>query len=242
MSSSNLSEITLHVSPLPSEFFRQTAIMQCLAFADSTISRWWSPTPKDAELNTVDDIQSFRLSRVTRDHKHRELQPGVIVVCAVIDNQAVGCAAWRPPKRLWKSETLAEMLYRKVIESKDALEDWLFPSWWYILPRRAELERLQLECMDKFLGLKAIDEMWYLKILCVHPGFQRRGIGAILLDWGLNHARERGEKVYLEASHYGKGLYAKKGFKDVGNLIAGENNEVVLPCMLWDPKTAPNQT
>ena len=64
--------------------------------------------------------------------------------------------------------------------------------------------------------------MWYLKILCVHPGFQRRGVGAILLDWGLNHARERGEKVYLESSEYGKGLYMKKGFKEVGEIVLGE--------------------
>ena len=76
-----------------------------------------------------------------------------------------------------------------------------------------------------------------MKILCVHPGFQRKGIGAKLLDWGLKHARERGEKVYVEASEFGKGLYSKKGFKELGEIVLGDM-EVVLPCMIWDPATA----
>ena len=240
MSSSNRPEITLHVSPSPSAFFRETGILQCLAFSNSSITRCWSTTPNDAVLNSVDDIPSLRLYKATRDHKHRELHPGVIVVCALIDNQVVGCAAWGPPKRLWRSESLMELLYRKGIESKDFLEDWLFPSWWYSHSKRIDFNNLQKECMEKFLGPKAIDDMWYLEILCVHPDFQRRGVGSVLLDWGLERARRRGEKVYLEASEFGKRLYDKKGFKEVGKLLARENNEVILPCMLWVPNTIPS--
>ena len=59
------------------------------------------------------------------------MKPGTLVVCALIDDQVVGWASWGLPKRLWRSETLADVIYRKVIEYKDALEDWLFPSWWY---------------------------------------------------------------------------------------------------------------
>jgi hypothetical protein len=57
----------------------------------------------------------------------------------------------------------------------------------------------------------------------------------------LKHARERGEKAYLEASPFGKGLYLKKGFTTVGELQVGEEgDEVRLPCMLWDPASAPS--
>jgi predicted N-acetyltransferase YhbS len=95
--------------------------------------------------------------------------------------------------------------------------------------------------MDKFLGRGAVHEMWYLKVLAVHPGYQRKGVGAALVDWGIKHARARGEKVYLEATPFGKGLYLKKGFKTVGELHVGvEGDEVRLPCMLWDPATAPS--
>ena len=128
------------------------------------------------------------------------------------------------------------MIYRKAIEYKHNLEDWLFPSGWYNFSKREEFTRSQEESLKKYLG-SAIDETWYLKILCVHPVFQRKGIGAKLLDWGLKNARERGEKVYLEASEIGKGLYIKKGFKKLGEIVMGDR-EAVLPCMIWDPATA----
>ena len=85
-----------------------------------------------------------------------------------------------------------------------------------------------------------IDEMWYLRILAVHSGFQRKRFGCILLDWGLNLARKRGEKVYLEASPSGKGLYLKKGFQVVGDLILEDEGKegISIPCMVWDPALA----
>jgi len=77
-----------------------------------------------------------------------------------------------------------------------------------------------------------------LHVLVVHPRFQRKGVGATLLDWGLEKARARGEKVYLEATNFGEGLYLKKGFKEVGFMILGNNGDIQMPCMLWDPTTA----
>ena len=239
MLSSNQSEITLQVPPFPSVYFRQTGIVECLAFSNSALTRWWSTTPQDAIINSIGDIPSFRMYKTIRDHAHRELKPGILVVCALIDDQVVGAASWGLPKKLWRSETLAEFIYRKAIEYMDDLEDCLFPSWWNNLPKREEFNRLQQGSLEKYLG-SAIDETWYLKVLCVHPGFQRKGIGAKLLDWGLKHARERGEKVYVEASDIGKGLYIKKGFKELGEIVLGDG-EVVIPCMIWDPATAPSQ-
>jgi len=131
-------------------------------------------------------------------------------------------------------------LYRRAIQAKDDLEDWLFPSYHYNSERRAQFNEGQVECMEKFLGPGGIDEMWYLKILAIHPDYQRRGVGAKLLNWGLERARARGEKVYLEASRRGKGLYTKLGFEHVGDLTLRDGEtETIMPCMLWDPATAP---
>jgi GNAT superfamily N-acetyltransferase len=237
-----MSEITLHVSPSPSAFFRQTAIIHCTAFSNTELSRWWSATPEDANTDTLEQIPPLRLYKLTRDYKHRELKPEIIVVCALVDGRVVGCATWRLPKRLWRSESLAEIIYRKVIESKDAFEDWLFPSQWHISERREEFETAQDVSINKFLGPGTIDDTWYLKILAVHPEFQGRGIGTALLDWGLNHARERGEKVYLEATPSGEKLYLKKGFQKVGDLTVGrEGEQILMPCMLWGPVITPSQ-
>jgi hypothetical protein len=67
-----------------------------------------------------------------------------------------------------------------------------------------------------------------------------RGVAGILIDWGLNQARERGEGVYVEADgEAGKGLYFTKGFKVVGLLVVGEkDDQLVDTCMLWDLDTS----
>jgi GNAT superfamily N-acetyltransferase len=236
-----MSEIKLERAPFPSSYFRETAIIQCLAFSNHGLTRWWAPTEADAITDTPEQIPPLRLHKSTREHIHRELDPSRVTVCAIIDGQVAGVATWKVPTPLRRSETLAELVYRKGIEYKDALEDWLFPSWWYIHSRRDLFSNAQDECMDKYLGKGNIDEMWYLAILCVNPKFQRRGVGAALVDWGLTHARARGEKAYLEASPFGKPLYIKKGFKVVGDLVVGEGDDQLnLPCMLWDPATAPS--
>lgn len=57
-----------------------------------------------------------------------------------------------------------------------------------------------------------------LSILAVHPDHQRRGLGALQLLKGLERADELGAPAYLESSPKGKGLYAKHGFEDLGNM------------------------
>ena len=193
-------------------------------------------------MDTVEEIPPLRLQKTIRDHRHRELDPKTVVVCAVIDGEVAGVASWHVPAPLRRSESLAEAIYRKGIEYKDALEDWMFPLYWMIPEKRAAFSQSLLDAMDKHLGKGKIDEMWYLKILAVNPKYQRRGVGAALVDWGLEHARQRGEKVYLESSENGKGLYLKKGFKPVGEIVLGEEGkQLTMPCMLWDPDSAPSQ-
>src|SRR5215471_14567806 len=151
MSSSGQSEVTLQVPPFPSSYFRQTGIVECLAFSNLPLSRWWSTTPQDAIINSVDDIPSLRMYKTIRDHSHRQLKPGSFLVCALIDGQVIGFALWSLPKRLWRSETLAEVIYRKGIEYKNDLEDWLFPSWWCDFSKREEFNRLKKESVEKYL-------------------------------------------------------------------------------------------
>jgi len=230
------SNIQLVISPSPTSYFRQTAIIQCLAFSHSSLSQWWSASEKDITMNTVEDIPPLRIHVTERDHRHRELDPTSVVVTCLIDGVVVGCAYWQCPKSLWRSETLMELLYRKAIKMKDKIEDWVYPAGWHRPGKREEFHHAQEEKMIEYLGEKGIENMWYLKILCTSPDYQRKGIGAVLLDWGLHHARARGEMVYLEASEFGKGLYLKKGFKEIGRVVVG-NGTIILPCMLWDPET-----
>ena len=57
-----------------------------------------------------------------------------------------------------------------------------------------------------------------LGILTTDPPHQRRGAGAMLVQWGCEIADELGLECYLEASDAGYRLYKSKGFRDVGYL------------------------
>ena len=52
--------------------------------------------------------------------------------------------------------------------------------------------------------------------LGVSPKHQRRGVGAALVRWGLERAKEDGRDTYLIATGPGRKLYLGLGFRDVG--------------------------
>ncbi|KAL6232789.1 hypothetical protein BDW75DRAFT_216798 [Aspergillus navahoensis] len=56
-----------------------------------------------------------------------------------------------------------------------------------------------------------------LQMLAVDPAFSRRGLGARLLEWGLNRADEKQLTTFISASPAGRGLYEKHGCRAVHN-------------------------
>ena len=53
------------------------------------------------------------------------------------------------------------------------------------------------------------DEYWAPNVIAVAPEHQRKGIGAMLLKWGMDRATEDGVPVWLCASPAGMRLYTK---------------------------------
>ena len=72
----------------------------------------------------------------------------------------------------------------------------------------SDLEKSKNEVM----GTKPFVTLHFLVTL---PEHQRRGIGAMHLQWGLQKADEMRLPLYLEASPMGKPLYQKMGFEEV---------------------------
>ncbi|KAF5976333.1 gnat family protein [Fusarium coicis] len=70
------------------------------------------------------------------------------------------------------------------------------------------------DTVDTF-GEQGIAGVWHLDYIGVSPGNQRRGIGKMLLQWGLDHAAAEGKDCYLVATEAGRPLYVAAGFKDV---------------------------
>lgn len=69
------------------------------------------------------------------------------------------------------------------------------------------------------------EDSWYLEVLGVHPGYQGKGIGNTLVQWGLDRA-ERDKVCASVMSAYGKDtFYQKCGFNiQDGRGGAGEGN------------------
>lgn len=65
------------------------------------------------------------------------------------------------------------------------------------------------------------------------PAFQHRGIGARLVDWGLELARKEGVPVTLKSTESGYRLYERKKFKEVDAVQVTESLRV--PIMVFEP-------
>ncbi|GKU06815.1 gnat family [Fusarium langsethiae] len=91
----------------------------------------------------------------------------------------------------------------------------------------AALDKVAFEEMKKTVNQDAIDTfgekgiagVWYLDYIGVGPGNQRKGIGKMLLQWGLDRASEEGKDCYLVATEAGRPLYVAAGFKDIRTIL-----------------------
>lgn len=54
-----------------------------------------------------------------------------------------------------------------------------------------------------------------MSLMCVYPQFQRRGIGRLLMEWGLAKIDSLGLESFIEATGMGMGLYAEYGYRPV---------------------------
>ncbi|KAF4552486.1 Hypothetical protein D9617_10g074680 [Elsinoe fawcettii] len=93
--------------------------------------------------------------------------------------------------------------------------------------------------LDNIAGMPYL----YLKSICTHPDHQRKGIGKVMMRWGLKKADELDVPIYLEASPAGRRLYEQSGFVSRGYLdwdaskFDGINEPFLNLAMLREPGT-----
>ncbi|KAH8908544.1 acyl-CoA N-acyltransferase [Coniochaeta sp. PMI_546] len=56
-------------------------------------------------------------------------------------------------------------------------------------------------------------EHWNLELIATKKAYQRKGLGARLVQWGVDRAAEDGWDCYLDSTPEGRRLYEKLGFK-----------------------------
>ncbi|KAH8152487.1 uncharacterized protein LAJ45_03327 [Morchella importuna] len=86
---------------------------------------------------------------------------------------------------------------------------------------------------ETFSGIYA--EHWHVLMLVVDPKWQRRGIGQMLVRWGLDRAQKEGVCVGLEASDPGAPMYLKLGFEEIGRFHTPREG-LHFPALVWRPR------
>ncbi|TVY39716.1 Puromycin N-acetyltransferase [Lachnellula occidentalis] len=80
------------------------------------------------------------------------------------------------------------------------------------------------------------EEDYYLNVLCVHPSYQRQGLGKMLLSRFLADADKEHKRAYLQATALGRPLYVKCGWVDVEDMVTQTpEGPVVWKCMMREP-------
>ncbi|KAK3290226.1 acyl-CoA N-acyltransferase [Chaetomium fimeti] len=159
----------------------------------------------------LDEVQ-WRAARNIR--RMREGKPTYVVVEVSEDGgdgdaQVVGFAQWELPSQTTPSVTGS---------SANEQQDPFPPSL------DEKMLREMFEAIDEMttvaLGPSGHSNMWYLMCLAIDPAHQRRGIGKMLLQHGLDLVAKAGKDAFLVATAEGRGLYRSFGFLDVGRPAA----------------------
>ncbi|KAH8659897.1 acyl-CoA N-acyltransferase [Xylariales sp. PMI_506] len=66
----------------------------------------------------------------------------------------------------------------------------------------------------------ADDDMWDLISLAVDARHQRKGVGKLLAQWGIDRAAEQSKGIVIVANPTGAPLYRKMGFQEAGHFLS----------------------
>lgn len=72
------------------------------------------------------------------------------------------------------------------------------------------MERVMPLVADSWAGDRA--ESWYLELLAVHPDYQGKGVGRMIVRWGLDRADEEGVCASVISTTGKEPFYQKCGF------------------------------
>jgi len=139
-----------------------------------------------------------------------------------------------------KTETIVGFCQWHVYDRIRTKEEWMkehemFACDWLPEPQRSWARASMLPL---FTGRRRMEGRPYalLMYMCVHPDWQRRGAGKMLMRWGSDRTDELGIPAYLEASPYGVPLYKSCGYEDFEPItMIVDGKDVTYPCMVRWP-------
>ncbi|KAH7322866.1 acyl-CoA N-acyltransferase [Stachybotrys elegans] len=138
----------------------------------------------------------------------------VVVTDDELNGEIVGFAMWERPVSGSDAQPLP------YIEPVPGFDEKAFEEMKEILGK---------DVLETF-GPDGDDDLWCLGNLGVHPRHQGRGVGKLLLRWGMEQAAAEGKDCHLVATPAGFLLYKKSGFEVLRELsiLGGPHYSMVL--------------
>lgn len=220
--------IELAESPFTWDELLEASRVQQEAFWDMPLFRWW---------RLKEEFSSREITQSARMKLRNQLEENYRLVVAKIDNRIVGYAFWILPDHCCARATILGTAWKYILAFKDLIGNFWDPPISSIDRNKLSIfRREQSICKKNAMG--SGHDYYYLDILCVDKNFQRQGIGARLLQWAIERAKEGGDRIYLESSPAGEGLYLKHGFREVdvltvGGPHCGGGQVCRLPCLVY---------
>jgi N-acetylglutamate synthase-like GNAT family acetyltransferase len=133
--------------------------------------------------------------------------------------EVVGFALWlrvgnSERAREWQRDTLENKVERALLSAEDKYNSITF-GYRHMSPSARDY--LQ-KCISGHEVWAMYPEMWRLRSLAVAPGQQGKGVGAILMRWGLEKANEENVPVALVAVPEARGFYTRSGLEYFGGV------------------------
>lgn len=171
--------------------------------------RWQSVTKdKDGRPNTI----FLKATVPDPDQPGKRLIVGVAVWAQL--SYVPGCGN-EPSNKLDVAKAEPPMQFASEDEQRFATQLWAG-----LMSKRVEVVK-EKEATDSPVAFA-------LDLCAVDPDFQRRGIAAKLVQWGLDEAERRGGlEAMTEASVMGRHVYKKLGFRPVGEIDYGVDEKLV---------------
>ncbi|OTB08662.1 hypothetical protein M426DRAFT_316675 [Hypoxylon sp. CI-4A] len=171
------------------------------AFKDEPINDLLYPRGVDRKAHTEGTKEWWAHDKIGYTVKCLDTDTGKIVGMAGWD------IFWRPGEdNGWERPAGIPWLEGK---EKEKCEGVLNPMW---------------DMRDKLFGKR--HQYIYLSVIAVDPEYQRRGIGRLLMLWGVDIAEKLQIPIYTEASESGYRLYENVGFERLTHVSLVHKEEV----------------
>ncbi|KAH7160971.1 acyl-CoA N-acyltransferase [Dactylonectria macrodidyma] len=194
--------MSLHLRDATQEDIPAIARICAAAFhpdTDAITRRLFPPHLKPENISDGEVAYSWRAARKAHS---MESDRNIMMVAVDVDlDEVVGFALWESP--IGSEDTVEAM--RAYPEPPATLD----------LAAFAELRSLASADVTETFGDRGTKDVWHLDYLGVDPKHQRRGIGKMLVDWGVKRAAIEHRDCYLIATPAGRPLYLAFQFEDI---------------------------